>query len=456
MNTIFETSGILIQIYYLIVSVFLLYSVYKYKRDYLNIFIVLVFFLGLFVFMGKTVQNSYRILMLLFSMYLAYRSNSITKFNNNKTVFYTFILFSGVFITFSLYNRDNLFLILSQYSRYFMIYMLFFIVQKGMKYPSFAKNTTQLLFYLIIMQIILTVVKFIVTGPMESIVGSIGYSGGAMSTTLPLLGFMFLWTIRNGNFSKKDWLITLGLTFIGFVGYKRAIWFMMPILISLFMFYVRRRKITNRILFFTLFLIPIVLYLGIRLNPTLNKDHTVWGTFDIEYTLNYVSEYSFGSQEKVLKSEDEKIAYGRGGATLSLFNKITNNELDSRDWTGYGLNTMYVEGAENDEWFSKKFKLNGIGAATGFFQNYIVSGFIGVLVTLLFFISIVYQTRNKRLRYVLLFFMLWEYFFYTGVLFRETPLAFILIYITLYANQYLDLSNNNKIKLNVKKIQTTY
>jgi hypothetical protein len=286
---------------------------------------------------------------------------------------------------------------------------------------------------------------------MESIVGSIGFSGGAMSTTLPLLGFMYLWVIKNGNFSKNDWYFVLGLLFIGFVGYKRAIWFMMPILIAVFMFYVRRKKIPNRILFFSIFMIPLVFYFGIRLNPTLNKEHEVWGSFDLDYTINYTREYSFGKTNQEFKTEDEKIAFGRGGATISLINKIVNLDLDTKDWIGYGLNTMYVEGANNDKLFSERFKLNGIGAATGFFQNYVVSGFIGVFATLLFFISIVFQTKNKRMRYVLLGFVLWEYFFYTGVLFRETPLAFLLIYLILYSNQYLNLNIAKKRTTNYTK-----
>jgi hypothetical protein len=288
---------------------------------------------------------------------------------------------------------------------------------------------------------------------MESIVGSIGYSGGAMSTTFPLLGFMYLWVIRNGNFTKKDWYIVLGLLFIGFAGYKRAIWFIMPVLIAVFMFYVRQKKIPNRILFFSIFMIPFVFYFGIRLNPTLNKEQKVWGSFDLDYTINYTREYSFGKTNADSRTEDEKIAFGRGGATISLINKISNFELDEKDWIGYGLNTMYVEGANNDQLFSERFKLNGIGAATGFFQNYVVSGFIGVFATLLFFISIVFQTKNKRMRYVLLGFVLWEYFFYTGVLFRETSLAFLLIYIILYSNQYLNLNVLKKSSINHSKVQ---
>ena len=101
------------------------------------------------------------------------------------------------------------------------------------------------MFHLLIVQIILSVAKLLTVGPMESIVGTLSYSGGAYASVYPMLGFSFLWMYREGVLSKKDWIIVLGLFLIGLVNYKRAVWFILPMFIFIFTFYVQDRKSTR-------------------------------------------------------------------------------------------------------------------------------------------------------------------------------------------------------------------
>jgi hypothetical protein len=175
----------------------------------------------------------------------------------------------------------------------------------------------------------------------------------------------------------------------------------------------------------------LIFYFGIRINPTLNKEQKVWGSFDFRYALDYAKEYTFGNEKTYSEKNTGK---GRGGSTVLLYGKLMAGELSKEDWLGYGLGLMYVDAPKDDTYFIEKFNINSIGSASGFTQSYVVSGFVGVLATLLFVLSFFFQIKNKRIRYVLLGIFCWEYFFYTGSILREPSLSFLMIYIILYSN----------------------
>jgi hypothetical protein len=431
MNSIWDVSAERIQLFYLIVFIVFIYSLYRYRNNGLFVLVVFTFFLGLFVYLGKEIQNAYRILTVLFGLYLAQKTNSLSLISKHPFLTFSFFLFSVVFLLTSFYNGDGFNLLFSQYSRYFLLYIFFLILRKKMPNPLFREKMNQLFYFLILVQIILSIVKIIITGPMESIVGSLSFSGGSYAAIFPLLAFIFLWMYREGKFVKKDWVFILGLLFIGFVNYKRALWFMMPIVIGLFMFYVQKRKVPLRLLLISALLIPLIFYLGVRLNPTLNKEKKLWGNFDLGYVLDYTKEYSFGKEEDY---SETKTGVGRGGASISLFRNLLTWNLTKEDWIGYGLTLMYVDAPIDDQYLKEMLNINSIGSASGFIQSYVVFGFLGVFVTLLYVISFLVQIKNNRIRYILIGIFCWEYFLYTGHILREPALSFLFIYMILYSN----------------------
>jgi hypothetical protein len=431
MSSLWDISPLRINIYYIIVFAFLIYSLIRFRSNNLFLLIIFLFFIGMFVYAGKSVQNIYRIFIVVTSIYMSRYSVTAKTVSTNIFITISFVLFSILLLLSSYLHRDNFTLIFSQYSRFLIVFLFYFILHRRLSHPVVLEKFNQLIYYLILLQIILSFVKFIVIGPMESIVGSLGFSGGAIATSFPLLGMVFLWMYRKGNFSNKDWLFILGLMFIGFVNYKRAIWFVLPFFLGLFIFYVERRKLSEPILL-AFALIPLLLYLGIRLNPTLNKEQKVWGSFDMEYAYKYIDSYSFGKENEF---ENQQTAQGRGGATGYLFEKLFKGELNSSDWFGSGLSMMYVEGAQNEGAFLDKYQLNSIGSANGFFQSYVVFGLTGALITIVFALSLLLKIQNRRIRFAMMFLFFWEYFFYTGVILRELPLNFLLIYLILYSNQ---------------------
>jgi hypothetical protein len=442
MNSIWNVSAGRVQLYYVLVFIVFIYSVYKFRNSGFFVLVVFAFFLGLYVYLGKSVQDAYRIMTVLFGIYIAQKSKALSLITRFPMVSLSFLIFSYIFLQLSFTHHDSFNLMFSQYSRYFLLFLFFFILQKNFIKPGFINEINKLIYYLISLQIIFSILKYLITGPMESIVGSLAFSGGSYGVTFPLLAFVFLWFYKEGHFIRKDWYFIIGLVFIGFVNYKRAIWFMMPIIISLMMFYIPRKKIPLTLLILSVVLIPTIFYVGVRLNPTLNKEQKVWGSFDLTYALDYSKEYSFGNEEQYYI---DNTGVGRGGASINLFKDLFSGDLSKEDWIGYGLTLMYVDAPADDMYLKELLNINSIGSATGFIQSYVVFGFIGVLVTLFFTITLLIQARNLRIRVVMISLFLWEYFFYTGSILREPALSFLLIYIIVYSNQFW-----NKTKANLQ------
>lgn len=343
-----------------------------------------------------------------------------------KDVVIYFFLFSISFMLSSFINQDNLTLILNQYSKYFILFLLLFILKSHSDFRSlfFSEKIRRLVTDLIIVQGLLTILKLYLLGLNESIVGSISYIGGASGTVFPVLGFIFLWGIKKGKLEKKDWVIVFLLLLVGYASMKRAIWFILPFVIFLFYYFVPKKRLSKNFLY-VIPILPLIFYLGVRINATLNPDNSFWGRFDLNYSLNYAKGYTFGEGRETSKK-------GRGGATIQLVEKLFTLDYSQSDLIGMGLKPMYT--TDYEEFDRLGFKIGHKGSATGVFQTYVTSGFIGVLFTLLFIASILKKIKNKRLRYVIIAIFCWEYFFYTGIIMRTQSLSFLLVYFIIYSN----------------------
>ncbi|NDP22039.1 MAG: hypothetical protein GZ091_13290 [Paludibacter sp.] len=385
---------------------------------------------------------------MLITLWLCNKQNVFKKFKKGDgLITFFFILFSLFYAISAFNNNDGLTIIFSQYSRYLIAYCLWFLVRREIQYKNADTEKLNLFIYdVFLMQIVITLAKiFIFRGQhIESIVGSISHTGGAPGTTIPILGFISLWFVKQGVLQKKEWIFVAGLMLIGLFAGKRAIWFIMPIVIAGFMLYVPGLKLDKK-MWFVLLMAPFVFYLGVRLTPTLNPENVVWGSFDIDYTFDYAEKYQFGDQS----IKNQKKAQGRGGATLALWDKWNSNEsLTENDWFGIGFSSMYA--SDYDSFSKLGLGLNHKGSATGVFQSYVTSGYMGVITTTLFFFSLLWRIKTKRVRWLLIAIVAWEYFLYTGLIFRTPAFMFLIIYFVHYSNyQY-------KLKKNIKPAPTPY
>ena len=169
----------------------------------------------------------------------------------------------------------------------------------------------------------------------------------------------------------------------------------------------------------------------------MNKEQKIWGSFDLDYVLNYAEVYSFG------KDTEQDIGTGRGGATLLLFDKLTSSDY----WTfnnifGYGLNKIYTK--SYDEFDEYDFGINSLGSATGVFQSFICGGYLEVAATLFYILSLLLCIKMKKIRYVFAFLIFWDYFFYSGLILRTQALSILFFYSIIYSNErwkaYLTIS----------------
>lgn len=419
--------------YYVFVFISFIYVVVRYRSQPFAIYIILLFFNGLFAYISRDLHQAYRIFIALLSIYWIIRLKAYVVTKRNVFFFVVFILFALSFILTSLFAGDYFLIVFSQFSRYFIIFSLFMILLKFREDVELKGKMNELVYQLLWIQIAIAIVKLFIMGPRESLVGTIASQGGAPATSLPILGFIFIWVIKQGRFSRKDWLFILGLLIIGYASMKRAVWFILPAMIGLMMVYVPGRKVSKRIVILAIILVPTVFYSGIRLVPTLNPENKIWGSFNLAYALEYAEHYTFGEE-----AEGQRAERGRGSATIQVFSDLIEGNVRSQNWFGYGLRPMYT--TNYDEFSNLGFDITHKGSATGIYQTMVANGYLGIFTSLLLIIAILSKARNRRILLVIAFFILWEYLFYTGIILRMYSLSFLLVYVVIFSPKKIQKS----------------
>lgn len=441
---------------------FILFVV-KYKRSSLFLLLTLMFFQGLFVFLGVSIHNIYKIFVLIMTLYCVSR-RGVFKIESvfDKCWLLAFSLFSFAFFMSAIQNVEtNTFtIVFSQYSRYVETFCLYFILKQAVIRYKKGIDLLNFFFLIFLTQIIISILKLILFQgrQIEGLVGTMSIVGGAMGTSIPILGFIVLWFYRNGNLSKKDWLYVIGLFVIGFTTGKRAIWFILPSVIAVFLIIVKGMRFKYMII--GIVSIPVLMYFGARLTPSLNPDNKIWGTFDFDYIFDYAEYYQFGDENsssavnepmlvsvrggKIVKSELIS-AEGRGGASLALLELLLSDQtLRQEDIWGIGFSNMYSVDYAAFGKLPLSISINHKGSATGLFQSYVTMGIVGIIATIFFGFLPFFFFRLKRLQWVLLAIVLWEYFMYTGMFFRTPAFMSVFLFLLVYTND----TYNHKYKLN--------
>lgn len=444
------------------ISVFVCFAwlCYRYWSNNLAFLLILMFFPTVFMFFGATAYNVYKILVLFWTCWCVLQRKS-WKINTMNAIVFTgaFVVFCVAFLVITGNSTGNTFtIIFSQLARYVEFYLLYFLLYDAVSRQKEGNYFLKVFYDIILMQIIMTIVKLIVFrgGYMEALVGSMSIGGGAIGTSLPIIGFIALYLYRGGKLSSWDWLFVAGLMMIGYTSAKRAIWFILPIVIAAFLIYVHRIRL-NRYMILGLCAAPILFYFGARLTPTLNPEHKVWGSFDLDYIYDYAETYQFGKEGLEGYKQDESLQLssmggqysthdgieveGRGGATIALIELLFSPKytLKDQDIYGLGFSNMYSIGYGDFKKLPLTIHINHKGSATGIFQSYVAMGYVGVFTTILLMFFPFFFFKHKRLQWVILAILAWEYFMYTGLIFRTPAFMAVLLFVLHYTNkQYED------------------
>lgn len=428
--------------YFILLAISLAWLIFKYHKSGLYILIILLFYHGLFAHYGKDIENAYKIFVSLFTVFYFFKLQLINYISRELgKVIFLFFLFSFSFVISGALNNDPWSVILSQYFYKYVIVLIFFFLFRGIyKYKPYSYlKINKLIVLLLVVQILFSIYKLFAVGLLEGIVGSISSTGGAVATTYPIIALCILFISRKGNFKRLDWLIVFGIFIIAFSSNKRAIWFIMPLMLFLLYYYVQRKKVPIK-LFFLLPLIPLVFYFGVRLNPTLNPDEKIWGRFDINYVFEYSANYSLGKEEV----RDDELAYGRISSTSRLAGKILRLDFNENDFYGQGQKVMRY--TDYDEFLEYDTGLGTKMAITGFYRTYLTTGLLGILFLLLWYFTMYNFLKNKHLKYAFGVFIIWDYFFYHGTSVDHTLMMVLVIYLIWFSNS-IDLLSENRSQM---------
>lgn len=449
--------GLQIVMQIFVASIFF-YMLWKYKNDTLLVLLIVLFFPSIFIFMGKNVENSYKILLLLMCLYTCWERKVWIRYTTRDLLYVLVfvILTAAFFYSTFFYSHDGLTIIFSQYARYLEMFLLWFLLKDAIFYRNEKDKILNLLYEILIAQIIISIFKLLIFGrQIEGLVGSFTISGGGVGTSFPIIGFYILYIYRKGRFKKLDWWLIVGLFLVGWTTGKRAVWIILPIVIMLFFSYVRGVRL-NKYMILGLLAFPIVIYFGARLTPTLNPENQIWGSFDMQHLYDYANQYQFGDegiegQRENIQEMSQKVTYvggdyglqneqieasGRGNATIELFKLIFGSRsLTEQDIWGTGLSTFYSTSYEEFDKLPLTIHLRYKGAGTGFYQMYATIGVVGAILMVIFSLLPYTRIKHRRMKWVMIGVFVYDYFMYNATTCRDTYLV-AMIFICIFSVNY--------------------
>ena len=438
-----------IMFYFSFAAAGMFYTFFKYGINRTSLLMILVFWEGLFDyfddFMGLSgmlsILNIYKIALVIYILSISWKK--IFGGHSNKSDFIintTFALFSVSFwITYYLYG-GALTTILSQYLYKYAFVWIAYHYLKDIKYNiSKREYVKRLLITILSVQISISTFKIFLDGfdfETEGLVGSMSYGGGGPAVVIPIIALIFFWLIRDGRFSKKDWIFTLAIIIIAIASGKRQPIIIYPtVLLALFVY------VNKSVRFSALFkYVPITFlffYILVRSNTTFTPDGVVGGRFDITFVRDYVMKYYFGTTNinEIFKEDFQ----GRGrGAGFALYFKPRLLSLveDKEILFGKGRYEVAVQekGMITDTGFGNYgIQHTGLlGETASLLYSF---GYVGTILLFFMGLSIIFSLKNKRLAWVTFLYFLWDFlFYYNEVLFFNSSGLIVLIIIH-YSNR---------------------
>jgi len=387
-------------------------------------------------------------------------------------VSYYKLYYSVIFLLllFSLFNSDNKysFQLIVRYVFFTLIFILGFVVHgvHGIVgyLGQFFLYSTPVLFILTLIkhrnnvnwdseikvflriinvQIFATIIKFIIIGIQEKIAGTISISGGSIPAVFPSLYYVFLFTISGGRMTRKMWILIILSLIMPIASDKRAIWFILPLVIFFSYYFYGKIRINKNILYLPL-AIPLVFYMGLRITPSLNPDNRIWGKFDPQYAWHYAVSYNLGKRSMDSYVSNDEVASGRLGGNIFYINKIISSPLSFETLFGIGnIKYTQTEARRGGAGFESKYML------TAWVDIFLRFGFLALISYLIMTIKIFLLIKNYKKEFKLLLFTFFLYFsFYSYAIIK----THFLISIYIFTIFILRIQKQQKVNFNISKI----
>lgn len=283
----------------------------------------------------------------------------------------------------------------------FVYYLLFIVVLNIDLSAEDVYKLNTFICSLFVIQIIATIVKLFSIGMLEEYVGTITITSGSLNAIVPMFALSYLFSSYLFKKSKMTIVLMLGFVFMGIVGMKRVIIFLFPICIMLGLYLVssktiadaggRRKQTLPEVLFSGCFAFALI-YLIVIVNPTLNPEHKIGGTFDIGYILEYSDKYtttdwSLGPREIRRKDAPKYlISLIRNKGMSHFLLGMGPGDVQPSALTGYVGNVMLT-----------KYGIR-YGGRTGFLRNFVEVGILGVFFYLILHIVIISRIYKMYMR----------------------------------------------------------
>ena len=424
-------------LYYLVATIFMLAFLWNYRQNLFALLLILMAFSGTIAYWIPRGTQLVNVITVLLGTYLLIRKLIWIDFQYYYCLVITFFVFSLYFALDNLMIHTNaLLFVFSQYSRYYVPFVcLCLFIHYARKDIIYLHYFNHLLGLLLLIQVGMSVYKYILFGHYwEGMVGTFGsLRGGGSGTSFPLVALCWVAINSNMDIRKwKSWLFIAGLLLVGIATGKRAVIILFPILFMILSVYVCKKKYSHRV-WIVIAAAPLLFYLGVRLTPTFNPENKVWGSFDLEYMMNYTENYAMGEVEE---GEEREYYTGRVGSALAFWNIFKAIEsYTSQTLLGEGVERAYATATDRGEYdqFGRDYGLSHRGEITGVLMLYIAVGIVGVILFVVYYCFLFKLVKYKRLRLVLFALVMFDFIFYNSTMIRDPFVNSLIMFIIVYS-----------------------
>lgn len=425
-------------LYYLVATILMLAVFWAYRQNMFAVLLILLAFSGTIAYWIPRGTQMMNIITVVLSTYLFVQNKVWQIFPHMRYLMLSFIVFSLYFVCDNLLlHNDSLLFVFSQYSKYYVPFVsLLLLIYCARKNVIYLRYLNKLIGAILLIQVFMSAYKFALFGGnfWEGMVGTFGARmGGGTGTSFPLVALC--WVAINSNMdirAWKSWLFIAGLLLLGIAAGKRAVILLFPILFMVLSMYVCKKKYSNRV-WVIIAAAPLLFYIGVRLTPSFNPEKKVWGSFDLEYVINYTENYSMGD---VKKNEEREHYTGRVGSALAFWNVLKNGEdYTSKTLLGEGVERAYstIGDRESYDQYGRDYGLSHRGDITGVLMLYIAIGLVGVVLFVIYYCFLFRLIRYKRLRFVLFALVMFDFVFYNSMTIRDPFVSTLMMFVIVYS-----------------------